>query len=197
MNDRFLEAVKALDALLIHNWIMDPDRRPHLKPEYIQSALFDLAGLKEPTEERFQVEAESFRDQAVCVILDECNPDLECLDAELKATPLILAALCGREDITKLLIDAGANLQAKDGIFKRTALSWAARNDFIETAELLLTALDEWKDGKTIQSKDINGHTALDLANQNGHKYMARLIRSRSTRPNASYTSGVQSSSSS
>jgi ankyrin repeat protein len=119
------------------------------------------------------------------------------LDDELKATPLILAALCGREDITKLLIDAGANLQAKDGIFKRTALSWAARNDFIETAELLLTALDEWKDGKTIQSKDINGHTALDLANQNGHKYMARLIRSRSTRPNASYTSGVQSSSSS
>jgi hypothetical protein len=197
MNDRFLEAVKALDALLIHNWIMDPDRRPHLKREHIQSALFDLAGLKEPTEERFQAEAERFRDKAFCAILDECNPDLECLDDELKVTPLILAALCGREDITKLLIDAGASLQAKDGIFERTPLSWAARNDFIEAAEILLTALDEMHDRKTIQSKDIYGHTAFDLATQKGHRYMARLIRSRSTRSNASYTSGVQSSSSS
>jgi ankyrin repeat protein len=182
MNDRFLVAVKELDALLIHNWITDPGRRPHLKSEHIQSALFDLAGLKEPT----KVGAERFRDQAVYVILDECKPDIECLDAELKATPLILAALCGRENITKLLIDAGANLQAKDGIFERTALSWAARNDFIKTFELLLTALDERKDRKTIQSKDRYGHTAFDLAKQKGHERIARLIGPRSTRPNAS-----------
>ena len=182
MNDRFLVAVKELDALLIHNWIMDPDRRPHLKSEHIQSALFDLAGLKEPT----VVEAERFRDQAVHVILDKCKPDLECLDAELKATPLILAALCGREDITKLLIDAGANLQAKDGIHERTALSWAARNDFIKTSALLLTALDERKDRKSIQSKDKYGHTAVDLAKQKGHEHIAQLIESQSTRPNAS-----------
>ncbi|KAL5313190.1 hypothetical protein ACEPPN_018923 [Leptodophora sp. 'Broadleaf-Isolate-01'] len=191
MNDRFLEAVKALDALLIHNWIMDRDRRAHLKPELIQSALLDLAGLKEPTEERFQVEAGRFRDHAVCVILDECNSNLECLDDVLEATPLILAALCGREDITKLLIDAGGSLQARDGIYGRTPLSWAAKNNFIGTAEILLTALDNRQDQQTIQSKDIDGHTAFDLANRNGHKDMARLIGSRSTRSNASFTNGI------
>jgi ankyrin repeat protein len=79
------------------------------------------------------------------------------------ATPLMLAAFCGREAITKLLVNKGASLQAKDEIHERTALSWAARNNSLKTADILLKALEENGDRQTIQSKDKDGQPQLIL----------------------------------
>src|ERR1700712_5153657 len=64
MNDRFLNAVKELDTVLIHNWIKDPVRRSRLSIEHIHSALLVLAGIK-------QAKGPQFRFQAINVIIDE------------------------------------------------------------------------------------------------------------------------------
>lgn len=179
LNNRFLEAVRELDSPLIHNWIKDPIRRSKLNVAHVRSALLSLSSLKE-------AKAKDHRDpchrlQAVAVILREygLDIDLECRDDIFEGTPLILAASCGREDIAKLLIDKGASLQAKDGRFDRTPLSWAARNNFVGIAVELLKASNENQDRQTIHSKDIDGYTALDLASHRGHRNMMELLKSQ------------------
>ncbi|MCJ1406857.1 hypothetical protein MMC19_000927, partial [Ptychographa xylographoides] len=169
LNDQFLQAVKRLDTPIIYNWINDPNRRPWLKSEHVQSALLGLAGLHTGQDPRF-------RTLAVSVILDKCAPDLECTDAAYKATPLILAASGGRTEIVALLIEKEARLQATDGNFGRTALTWAARNNALGTAKVLLEALAGTHDRKIIHARDKDGLTALDLASQRNHQRMGNLL---------------------
>jgi ankyrin repeat protein len=171
LNERFSKAVKELDTPLIYNWIKDPNRRPNLNAELIRSALFDLASVK-------KTKHPQLRDEAVSVILDECGVDIEYMDDVYKATPLILAASFGHEAITKLLIDKGAKLQARDGICERTALSWAAKNNNIGTAKILLGALHGNLGRQILESKDVDGCTACALADKRGHKEMAELLKS-------------------
>jgi hypothetical protein len=179
LNSRFTKAVEELDTVLIHNWIVEPTRRLHLSPENVQSALLTLASLREPKKGSYRAAEAQFRDQAVSAILKECctGQDLECTDVEFKATPLILAAACGRKSITELLISKKASLAARDGRFGRTALSWAARNNFLGTAGVLLEALEGNDDRQTIHLKDNDGRTALDYASMNGHDDMAELLK--------------------
>src|SRR5260221_9301154 len=71
------------------------------------------------------------------------NPDLP--NWQL-ATPL--HDLCGRDgrgrpqanriDCAIILLDAGANISAKDEDYRSTPLAWAARNDLLDMVELLL-----------------------------------------------------------
>lgn len=144
LNARFSKAVRELDTLLIHNWIKDPIRRPNLNADHIQSALLALASKKKAKKENFRVEA-------VSAILEECDIDLECVDGVQKATPLIFAASCGREDIVKLLIDKGANLYAKDAKSGKTALSWAADYNFVGTTNILLKALEKTQERQEME----------------------------------------------
>ena len=72
------------------------------------------------------------------------NPDLP---NWLKMTPL--HDLCGRDgrgraqphrmECATILLDAGANISARDEDYRSTPLAWAARNDLPEMAELLLS----------------------------------------------------------
>jgi hypothetical protein len=176
-NAQFSKAVEELDTVLIYKWIMEPTRRLHLSPENIQSALLALASMREPKRKYRAKEAE-FRDPAVNAILNECSTglNLECTDVEFKATPLILASVCGRKSIVELLISKKARLAARDGRFGRTALSWAARNNFLGTAGALLEALERNDDRQTIHIKDNDGHTALYHARQKRHDDMVELL---------------------
>jgi ankyrin repeat protein len=174
LNNGFLKAVEDLDTLLIHKWVKDLSGRPILNTEHVQSALLALASMREPKKARFKREAEDFRVLAVNVILDHGVTNLECTDDVNEMTPLILAAC--REAIVKLLIEKGASLQAKDGKLRRTALSWAARNNFPTTAQMLFSALVESQDQQTVQSRDIDGRTALDLARQKGYGRIVEIL---------------------
>lgn len=177
-NIRFSKAVEELDTLLIYNWIIQRTRRVHLSSHNVHSALFALVSEAEPKKKEHKDQEAEFRDLAVRAILNECGTglNLECIDDKFMATPLILAAARGRRSITELLIDKKANLKAKDGIFGRTALSWAARNNFPKTAGVLLKALEESGEKETIHFRDDKGQTAVDLAREKGNDDMVGLL---------------------
>lgn len=82
---------------------------------------------------------------------------------------LCQAAYCGRSNITRLLLKAGAdpNLQYGEGL---TALTIAAERGYIEIVRLLLDA------GADKNYRSAKG-TALDLALRNNHTDVADVIR--------------------
>ena len=51
--------------------------------------------------------------------------------------PLHLAAENGHKGIAELLIDKGANVNAKDKYFRKTSRDWAIERGYTETADLL------------------------------------------------------------
>ncbi|MBC8872957.1 MAG: acyltransferase family protein [Planctomycetes bacterium] len=75
------------------------------------------------------------------------------------ATPLHLAVAGGHEEVTKLLLEHGANVNsiAKDRD-RGTPLHWAVRAQRLESVEILVEA------GADIHAEDGNGHTPHDLA---------------------------------
>ncbi len=171
--------MKELDTLLIYKWVKDFSGRPILDTDHVQSALLALASNGEPEKASFRREAEKYRIAALSAILDDRVASLECRDDDHKMTPLMLAACFGRKAITKLLVDNGASLRAKDGILERNALSWAARNNFLETVEIILQTSLEQQDKQAVESIDIDHCTALDLARQRGHMRIVALLESR------------------
>jgi len=54
-------------------------------------------------------------------------------------TALIRAAMNGRDEVIRLLLDAGASAETED-VFGLTALEWAVRRNFTETERLLRNA---------------------------------------------------------
>ena len=69
--------------------------------------------------------------------------------------------------MVKLLIEAGANVNAKDG-YGRTALIYAVRKDSVDMAKLLIEA------GADVNVKDGYGKTALDYTYDSGLKELLR-----------------------
>ncbi|KAH6637248.1 hypothetical protein F5144DRAFT_592173 [Chaetomium tenue] len=107
-------------------------------------------------------------------------------------TALVTAALHGHEAIVKLLLDNGANIEAKDG-FDRRPLCWAAGMSCEGVVALLLDkganveAKDEagltplrWASengkGANIEAKDDDGKTALSWAALHGHEAIVKLL---------------------
>jgi ankyrin repeat protein len=83
--------------------------------------------------------------------------------------PLSFAVEYGREAVVKLLLQAGANLEAKD-IFNQTPLSYAALSGHEEVLKLLLEA------GANPESKDSLDQTPLLCAAYNGHEAVVELL---------------------
>jgi ankyrin repeat protein len=96
----------------------------------------------------------------------EANPNLVNTKTEDGDTLLQLAALSGHEDVVRLLLRNGADVNAKDGI-SRTALHevafvwWRPRDD-TNIADLLLD------NGADANARDKYGDTPLDFACENG-----------------------------
>jgi len=86
-------------------------------------------------------------------------------------TALHRASMHGHTDVAEILLEAGANVNAKDDIRGKTALHCAARNRHMDVARLLLEA------GADVNARDGNGWTALHRASVNGHTEIANLLR--------------------
>lgn len=84
--------------------------------------------------------------------------DVNLIEEGTGATGLMLAAIIGHVDLTKMLIGLGANLNAKDLLYGWTALMQATFYGQREVAKLLLKA------GADPTIAAFNGCTALDLA---------------------------------
>ena len=85
-------------------------------------------------------------------------------------TPLVIAAVSGAVDITRILIDHGAdlNIRAADGF---SALMYAPSYDHVRVAIALIEA------GANPELVDQNGRTARDLCfNDGAKKYILPLL---------------------
>ncbi|MFC1636429.1 ankyrin repeat domain-containing protein, partial [Planctomycetota bacterium] len=86
-------------------------------------------------------------------------------------TALHRAATNGHKDAVELLLEKGADTEAKDS-FSRTALYYASENGHIEIVKLLTAH------GADVNTKDLNGQTPLDIAFSRGYKDIAALLLS-------------------
>ena len=88
-------------------------------------------------------------------------------------TPLhtVIKSLRFRKEIVELLIAEGANVNAKDDVYGRTPLRWAAGIPRTEVVELLIAA------GADVNVKDWWGRTPLDEAIGRGNPEAADLLR--------------------
>ncbi|KAJ5765777.1 hypothetical protein N7520_005336 [Penicillium odoratum] len=90
------------------------------------------------------------------------------------STPLSWAARNGHEPVVKLLLDRGADLEAKNHPFGQTPLSWAAKNGHEPVVKLLLDR------GADLEAKDDRfGQTPLSWAAEEGHEPVVKLLLDR------------------
>lgn len=82
---------------------------------------------------------------------------------------LMLASESGHQEIVKILIDAGADVNAttEDG---QTALMLASQNGHQEIVNILIDA------GADVNATAEDGQTALTLASQNGHQEIVNIL---------------------
>lgn len=73
-------------------------------------------------------------------------------------TLLLIAARDGRLDALKTLVEKGADVEACDPLYRRTALGWAAFNAHADVADYLL------KSGADANAADAYGNTPLKTA---------------------------------
>ncbi len=84
-------------------------------------------------------------------------------------TALMLAASNGKTEVTKLLVESGASLQARDKS-QSTALHLAAQNNHYQTLHYLLQQSAE------IDVVDQDGNTPLHLAATQGHEQVVAIL---------------------
>jgi ankyrin repeat protein len=98
----------------------------------------------------------------------------------LRTTPL--HDLCSRDsrgrprphrvDCTKVLLDGGATISAKDEDYRSTPLAWAARHDLPDMVDLLLA-----RGATTNLADDEPWATPLAWATGRGHDRIAEILR--------------------
>ncbi|KUJ13176.1 uncharacterized protein LY89DRAFT_153773 [Mollisia scopiformis] len=107
-------------------------------------------------------------DDAVRALLNNNSPDLK---DSYGQTPLSWAAKSGHEAMVKLLLDKGAELEAKS-TYGQTPLSRAAGSGGHEAVVKLLL-----EKNAELETKDIeNGQTPLSWAARNGHEAVVMLL---------------------
>lgn len=100
-------------------------------------------------------------------------------------TPIMLAAAEGHEEIVSMLIQGGADVNAKNEL-GRTSLMFSANYGFFEIAEMLL------ENGASTDdvANDETGWTAIIAASFNGHRNLVRLLLEHGADQNIRDTSG-------
>ena len=96
--------------------------------------------------------------------------DLSKLSKKELGDKLVTALENGHKDVVQWLLDAGADVNAKD-TWGRTALMKASLNGHKDIVQLLIEA------GADVNVKDNDGRTALMCASLYGHKDIATLLR--------------------
>ncbi|KAL4940220.1 hypothetical protein BDV06DRAFT_213639 [Aspergillus oleicola] len=95
-------------------------------------------------------------------------------------TDLMLASYCGHSATTKLLLENGAEIEAKDSEYGRTPLSWAAGNGHEAVVKLLLETgkvdVDSKDSNYDVDSRSQYGRTPLSWAAANGHETVIKLL---------------------
>jgi ankyrin repeat protein len=86
-------------------------------------------------------------------------------------TPLFEAAWYGYEKVARLLLDDGANVNARGEFGGQTSLHFAARKGFQEVVRLLLDH------GADVNVCDFHRHTPLYFAIEKGHQEVVQLIK--------------------
>ncbi len=89
---------------------------------------------------------------------------------------LIGAAIRGDAAAVQVLLDAGADVNAKDNMEGRTALLWAASNGHADTVQVLLGAGANVEAQVKDNDEDKEGRTALILAAVGGHTAIVRAL---------------------
>ncbi|RHZ45744.1 uncharacterized protein CDV56_101206 [Aspergillus thermomutatus] len=127
--------------------------------------LHELAGFQNP----LILWAVKHRFHLLVEILVEQNVDINLRDSQDGDTPLLVAMANGDHEITKLLIEKGADLEVQDK-HGRTPLLKAAEQGEEALVQLLLDK------AANIRSEDDMGQTALFCALRNGHKAICLLL---------------------
>ena len=85
-------------------------------------------------------------------------------------TALRRAVFNNRTDVTRVLLERGADVDKLSGCYHETALHWAAINNNTEFIKLLL------KHGASAKIRDSFGHTPRDHARRLSNKAAVRLL---------------------
>ncbi|KAL6857555.1 Ankyrin repeat A protein 2 [Amphichorda felina] len=85
-------------------------------------------------------------------------------------TDLMLASYYGHRAVVKLLLERGADIEAKDWEYGRTSLSWAAGNGYEAIVQLLVDK------GANVDAMDSDSQTPLSWAAGNGHEPVVQLL---------------------
>ncbi|KAI9376296.1 hypothetical protein BJX61DRAFT_538994 [Aspergillus egyptiacus] len=118
------------------------------------------------------IQAVLVEDAEACTRLLGHGADVEVSAKDSKITPLILAAGQGNEKISALLLQHGAELEARD-VVGFTALNMACKENQPKTAKLLLER------GTDLEATTNDGRTPLSYAVAGGYVEVVRLLVER------------------
>ncbi|KAF3235111.1 hypothetical protein TWF192_001077 [Orbilia oligospora] len=150
----FLESQGAVSASVECLLYREMGVRPNVDPGWVWMHLCAFFGIQEPL---------------TVVDLAVVRAKMETKSTPDGRTPLLWAAGKGHEAVTRLLINAGAEIETKDKD-GWTPLSWAAENGYEAVVQLLINA------GAEIETKDKNGRTPLLWAVISRHEAVVQLL---------------------
>ncbi len=132
--------------------------------------------------------AAGFGTVGMCEVMIEAGADVNAGAGTLLGfTPLIWASMAGAEaDKVKLLIEKGADLEARDTMEQATVVMHAIRTNMMANVEVLLAA------GAKLDVTDAKGRTALHVAAANGapDRRMIEFLLGRGLDPKATTRAG-------
>jgi ankyrin repeat protein len=124
--------------------------------------------------EKTILKASEKRDLATVHSLINSNADLDIVNTTISffgLSPLHLAAENGHLQVVDLLISKNANVNEKEKETGFTPLHLAAKEGHLKIAEVLIAK------GAEVIAKSNDDKTPLDLANQNNHEDMIKLLQ--------------------
>ena len=108
------------------------------------------------------------------IFLNQC-PCLRIYEIRWNTTLILAARATPDANLVRLLIESGANVNAKNGDHE-TALMYAASKGQVEVVELLI------KNGADVNATNANGQTAMVMAAAKAHTAVVRMLKDTGAR---------------